>query len=748
MRRIRRLFLLAILIIVGAVGSRYWFQRAEQIAAAPPPPVSLPLNTQAQSRDWIYNYSVDQRPVVEVRARDMRHVREPDVLQLDHVQLRLFRKDGKQYDHVKSASAVFDRPAGALVSEGDVEITLGVPVEGAQPGRARLLTIRSSGIRFEEKTGKASTDKPASFRFDRGEGSSRGAEYDPATRALVMRSQVKLRWGANGDARAMDVEAGELTYHESESKIFLRRGARLRRGAMTLESTDAVVTLEDGEIRLVEARQASGADAQPGRRVSYGAENLVLTFAAKGAVEKISGEGKARLSAVSSASTTSMEAGRLDMEFETASDDSLLRRAVANGAARLDSTPAARSGSVAPPAKVLRSEVLELIMRPGGEELDRIDTHAAGTLEFVPSHPSQQKRVVEGERMKIQYARDNRLESFRTVNCRTRTENPPLAGSKPAPPSLTSSRDLMAEFDPRTGEISRLTQWGDFRYQEGDRRATSESAVLDSARGLVHLEKAARVSDPAGSIAADRIVLDRQSGDYTADGRVSSTRVPDRKGASTAMLSREEPMQATSARMVSTEQNRRIVYEGDAVVWQGANRLQADKIEIDRTRQVVRADGRVFSQFMDRRSTGTGKKPAQFITVRSPGLVYEEKSRVAHYNGGVVMRRGPLEVRGREIHAWLKEAKDNSDSSLERAVAEGEVRIVQVERGRSRRSASEHAEYFAADERVVLSGGQPVFEDSVKGTTRAPRQLTWFANNDRLLVEGTETQPAVSKIIK
>ncbi|MGH9673549.1 MAG: LPS export ABC transporter periplasmic protein LptC, partial [Bryobacteraceae bacterium] len=307
MRRIRRLFLPAILIIVGAVGARYWFQRAEQIAAAPPPPVSLPRNTQAQSRDWIYNYSVDQRPVVEVRARDMRHVREPDVLQLDHVQLRLFRKDGKQYDHVKSASAVFDRPAGALVSEGNVEITLGVPVDEAKTGRARLLTIRSSGIRFEEKTGKASTNKPASFRFDRGEGSSVGAEYDPATRALVMRSQVKLRWGANGpDGRAMDVEAGELTYQESESKIFLLHGARLRRGGMTLESTDAVVTLEDGEIRLVEARQARGADAQPGRNVSYGADNLVLTFAAKGAVEKISGEGKARLSAATGASTTSM----------------------------------------------------------------------------------------------------------------------------------------------------------------------------------------------------------------------------------------------------------------------------------------------------------------------------------------------------------------------------------------------------------------------------------------------------------
>jgi lipopolysaccharide export system protein LptA len=62
-----------------------------------------------------------------------------------------------------------------------------------------------------------------------------------------------------------------------------------------------------------------------------------------------------------------------------------------------------------------------------------------------------------------------------------------------------------------------------------------------------------------------------------------------------------------------------------------------------------------------------------------------------------------------------------------------------------RTGTSEHAEYYVADEKIVLEGGAPVLQDSLKGVTKG-KQLTYFANDDRLLVNGQAAERAVSNI--
>ena len=57
-----------------------------------------------------------------------------------------------------------------------------------------LSSLRRRESGYESKTGKAWTEKPASFKFDRGEGQSTGAEYDPTSRELHMRKDVHLKW--------------------------------------------------------------------------------------------------------------------------------------------------------------------------------------------------------------------------------------------------------------------------------------------------------------------------------------------------------------------------------------------------------------------------------------------------------------------------------------------------------------------------------------------------------------------------
>ncbi len=307
-------------------------------------------------------------------------------------------------------------------------------------------------------------------------------------------------------------------------------------------------------------------------------------------------------------------------------------------------------------------------------------------------------------------------------------------------------------------------------YDAGDRKAKADHATLDQSKNLMTLTGGARIWDSTGATVADRIVLNQKDGDFTADGGVNSTRMPDQNGDSSGMLDSGVPLHARAQHMESKDHNQHILYRGDAVAWQEANRLQADTIEIDREDSKLSAHGHVVSELIEKKSATNASAPAGaphgpiFTIVHASDLVYTDDDLLARYSGGVLLERPDLTVKGREVLAYLREnstsddskkppaktgvganadAKDDSGSSLDHAFAEGDVRIVAISPKRTRIGTSEHAEYFVDDGKVVLEKGNPQLVDSYKGTTKG-NELTWYANNDRLLVNGAEKQLAHS----
>jgi lipopolysaccharide export system protein LptA len=747
MRRSGPLILLTILVLVVSIGVAWRLQRAASAREAPRVPAKLPERVTAQAGKWSWRHAVGDFTRVEVLADDYRQVSEPSRYELRGVELRIFDdKKPEVYDRITSARADFDMSDGVLFSEGEVTIAMDVAANGVATGRA--MTIRSSGVRFESKTGKVSTDRPTFFTFDRGEGQSTGADYDSSARELRMHKDVVLKWQGDkpGDT-PMEITAGNLFYKEAEAKIFLTPWAKLRRETVTLDSDGAVVTLEAGAIQLVEAAKGRGSDVRPARTTEYSADQLNVDFGPGGQVTKVLGEGNAKLVSTTAAAITTITTRRVDLMFDGAPTGSTLQRADANGNTVVESKPVPRGNTPPPDTRILRSERVTLTMRAGGEEIDKVETHTPGEIEFVPNRPKSRHRTMKGERISVAYGKENRVQSLRAFTVATRTENPPQNG-KPAPPALTWSKDLLAEFDPTTGDMKKLEQWTDFRYEEGERQARAERAAFDAPTEVITLTGKARVWDPSGSTDGDRIVMNQSTGAFEAAGNVSSTRLQEKKkpaadgktAAASPMLSGDEPVQARAARMTSSDRNRKITYEGNAVLWQGPNRLTADRIDIDRAAERLDARGNVNSRFIDRNDPKT-KKAAVLTTVVAPELTWLEKERRAHYRGGVRLTRPDLTVTSLELRAWL------NDSTLEKAFADGNVRIVQTAPDRTRTGTAEHGEYYVSDERMELSGGQPQFVDTVKGTTRG-RKLTWYARNDRLLVEGAEAQPAVTTFRK
>jgi lipopolysaccharide export system protein LptA len=749
----RWLLLLTIFGTLGWLGHTYKAQRHDVEQQAPKKPDLLPVDVSGKAEDWHWS-KFDEKGVkiVEVWAKTFKQEKDSSVVNLEGVRLHLFHQQRDQYDRVQSPAAAFRPSEDKLYADGEVLITLAVPTDGLPTHR--LVAIHTSGVTFDSKSGRATTGRAADFTFQNGTGRCVGATYDPNTKELQMNSAVQLNLNAKGpNGKPMQLESGQLVYKEQLSQILLFPWARLKRDTSTIDGADTTVTLKDGAVSQVDAKNAKGVDLDPDRQLEYSADHVIVHYTDDGDIDKVTGEPNARLISSTQYARTTTTTDRIDLEFSAENHQTTLKTAFAHGHGYIESKPTgAAPGEQLADTRILRSETIEMKMRPGGKEIDMIATHSPGHLEFLPNHPGPRRRQMDGERLYITYGQRNMVQSFRSVDVATRTDPVNPNGA----PSQTWSKNLLADFDPKTGQLSRMKQWDDFRYVEGARKAVAKQATLDQDTNRMTLEAAARVWDPSGSTSGDVIHLDQASGNFTAEGHVSSSRIQDKKKQNTDLLSGDEPVQATAQRMVSTNHNSYIRYEGKADMWQGANRIRADRIEIDREAQRLVAAGSVETQLSEKQKDqqdGTdGKtpnvqsKPASrvFTVVKASGLVYTDNDRLSYYTGGVLLTRPKMRIKSLELRAYLSEA--GSDNSLERAYADGKVEIQQNSPGRTRTGASDHAEYYAAEDKIVLRGGSPVFSDSLKGNTRGA-ELTYYAADDRLLfVDGVPQQPAASRL--
>ena len=327
---------------------------------------------------------------------------------------------------------------------------------------------------------------------------------------------------------------------------------------------------------------------------------------------------------------------------------------------------------------------------------------------------------------------------------------------------------MVTKFAPDSNQVATIDQTGNFRYEEGVRKAWAKKARLEQNINRITLVDSARVLDNTGSAIGDTIVMNQTNGDMDALGHVVSTHEPDKnEKPGTSMLDASKAMQAQADKMVTRENNTKVHYEGHAVMWQGASRISADSIEINRDAQSLNALGDVVSELVDNKQSDTPDAPASanttatqkqtststtpvFTVVRAPELSYRDDTRVATYTGGVTLTRDKMTITAKELMAYLTPRTDNTSnqSSLDHAIANGDVKIFDVLAGkRTRTGTGGHGEYYTKTNKVVLNGGSPQMVDSYKGITKG-LELTYYDDDDRLIVEGEKKQLAYTTMKK
>ena len=779
MRRISLFLAVAAIVITIVVG----YTLKERLAtlrhahAASTPPIKIGM--EALANEWNYAKSDDKtgRPIVRVHAKSFQATHDPSTFELHDLSLRLYSTDGASYTYVQSDKAFFDERTGLMKSDAPVYIVRNVPFDKDAADKAvasKHVRVTTSGVEYETKTGKVRTDQPASFLFTEGDGKCVGGEYDPNTKLLHLKSQVSLNWIGKGPAEnKIHIETTDLVYNEAEQKIYLSPAAKMQRQGTTIQAQNTVVKLEDGHLHTIDGDKARGVDVRDDRRTEYSADKMTALFDEDGNLVNIVGQNNANVVAMQPASRTSITGNRADLRFAVTSkqvdgqtqSSSDLHLVLADGHAVADSSPIPQPGAQLTETRILRSEHIELEMKPGGKDVQEIRTSSQAQLEFKPNRPDQSHRIVDCSRLRVVYGESSYVDTFLAWNVATHTDKPASAPVKasagPPQPSLTWSDQMVTKFVPNSNQVATIDQTGNFRYQEGARRAWAKKARLEQNVNRITLVDSARVLDNTGSAIGDTIVMNQANGDMDAIGHVVSTHEPDKnEKPGTSMLDASKAMQAQADKMQTRENNSKVHYEGRAVMWQGANRISANAIDIDRDAQSLDATGNVVSELVDNKQTGAEDSatsaPASattepiFTVVVAPNLRYRDDTRVADYTGGVTLTRGKMTITAKEILAYLTPKTDNGSdqSSLDHAFANGEVKIFDVLAGkRTRTGTAERCEYYTKTNKVVLNGGSPQMVDSYKGVTKG-RELVYYDDDDRLIVEGEKKTLAYTTMKK
>jgi lipopolysaccharide export system protein LptA len=197
------------------------------------------------------------------------------------------------------------------------------------------------------------------------------------------------------------------------------------------------------------------------------------------------------------------------------------------------------------------------------------------------------------------------------------------------------------------------------------------------------------------------------------------------------------------------------VYSGNARLWQNSNVVEAPTLQFDRGHRSLVAQGsptQLVKTVLVQVDSKTGK--VMPVTITSAHLTYTDNERKAFFEGGVTAKGADpagayVKMTSREMSVFMvaqgqSQAASSSSAvagaQVEKIIAQDSVELTQP----ARRATGDQLVYTAADEKFVLTGGPPSIFDAEHGKITGD-SLTFFRHDDRVLVEGRDTSPAVTR---
>lgn len=389
---------------------------------------------------------------------------------------------------------------------------------------------------------------------------------------------------------------------------------------------------------------------------------------------------------------------------------------------------------------------------PDGKNVKSAEANENAVMTVTPVHAVKgaNKKTIRAPQMNSAfYDEGNRVKTFNATGGVKVEIEAMVEGEHP--PRVTTSDHLDASFLADTQDIERVTQEGNFKYNEGDRNGVAERAIYDGQKEILNLRgKRPQAWDAKSRTQADEIDYDRQNDESHARGDVRTTYYSrETTGDSTPFKNTKSPVFITAERADARNNDGVAVYTVNARGWQDDNFVKADRIELYQNEKRMVATGNVESALYQVKQTApeenTDKKDKadkqakpedkQARSEVVPGFAtadrmnYSDVDRLVHYDGNVKARQGTDRIEASAVDVFLH--KETND--VDRMNAEGNVVLTQP----GRRGTGDHFAYTSSDDRGVLSGKTARVDDSEKGATMGT-QLTFNRRDDKISVENQQ----------
>jgi len=268
-----------------------------------------------------------------------------------------------------------------------------------------------------------------------------------------------------------------------------------------------------------------------------------------------------------------------------------------------------------------------------------------------------------------------------------------------------------------------------------------------------------RVVDNGMTTTAQTIRVNRVTGDAIAEGNVKSTYSELKPQTDGGMFASSDPIHVTSRSMTAHRSPAIAVYTGDARLWQNANVVQAPMLQFDRDKRSLVAQG-LASNSAQGVSENNAAQPVSTVLVQvdktgkatpvnitSARLTYVDAERKILLDGGVTAKGNDATLTGQKMTVFLSPhnqsrggASAGTPGQVERIVADDRIVITEP----TRHATGDRLVYTTADEKFVLTGGPPSIFDAERGKITGD-SLTFYRHDDRVLVEGKEASPTITK---
>jgi lipopolysaccharide export system protein LptA len=738
--RLRRWVAAAAIALMLLVGGVYFYAKQRVQNALKQIPEKMGVEIQQTATGFTISKSEQGRTWFKIEASKAVQFKQGGRAHLHDVTVTIYGRDSSRYDRISGADFDYDPQAGDVTAKGEVQIDLEAnpggatnPDQSAPNSLRNPIHLKTSGLVFNQKTGDASTKERVDFSLPQASGSAVGVRYLAASGELTLESQVNMRTGKTGEtvtaARAMIVKSKHQIWldhpllstaarrcQSDQATMFLRPDNRVGRVLATgnvLIQTDAepATKARGDQLELFVGEKREGlrnailsgnvtAEMSGAQPMQGSAGRVVLDFGGRNQVTKVHTEENVRL--VQHQTSTGASHPSQDLELTSTAVDFLLT---------------------------------------GGSRLDRAETFGAAQIAIHPAGSGDsQQTVVTAGKFEAHFDGAGQLSTVHGApDARIVSKN---TGQ---PDRVSTSRTLEAAFRPGRG-IESLVQQGSVVYNDGDRKAWSEQGRYTPADQILVLTGSPRVSEGGMTTTAQTMRLDRTTGTVFAEGDVKTTYSDLTPQPNGALLASSSPIHVTAHSMTAHSSAATALYRGGVRLWQDANVVEAPAIDFDRDHRSLAAEGasgQPVSTVLVQTGSDEKSTPVAIICSR---LTYADSDRVAHFENSVSAKEGDITVTARQMDAFLQargETAANQSTTagkLEKIVATGDV----VAKQPRRRAEGERLVFTAGDDKFVLTGGSPSIFDAERGKITGV-SLTFFRHDDRVLVEGNNSSPAVAQ---